>query len=69
MMEDDFLPKTKKPALKPLAPLSIDELEDYITSLTTEIARAEAEIVRKNAHAAAASQFFRKPDRSDENQS
>lgn len=62
MMEDDFLPKAKKPTLKPLEPLSLDELRDYITSLTAEIARAEAEIARKQSHAAAASQFFRKPD-------
>lgn len=59
MFDDDLDPRTKKPALKNLEPLSIDELRDYIASLKEEITRTEAEIARKKAHADAASSFFK----------
>jgi uncharacterized small protein (DUF1192 family) len=61
MFDEDFDPKAKKPKLKNLEPLSLDELEDYITALKTEIERAQTEIGRKKAHAAAASSFFKTP--------
>ena len=41
-----------RPASKPrdLNPLSIEELNNYIATLETEIARAEAMIAKKKAH-------------------
>lgn len=60
MIEDDFLPLKKKPQPKNLSSLSIDELKEYIEDMKTEIARTEAEIVRKKASADAASLFFKK---------
>lgn len=59
MFEDDLDPKTKKPARKNLEPMSIEELERYIVSMTDEITRVRAEIDRKKAHLAAASSFFK----------
>jgi uncharacterized small protein (DUF1192 family) len=59
MFEDDLDPKTKKTARKNLEPMSIEELERYIVSMTDEIARVKAEIDRKKAHLAAASSFFK----------
>lgn len=59
MFEDDLDPKTKKPALKNLEPMSIEELERYIVSMTEEINRVKVEIDRKKAHLAAASSFFK----------
>lgn len=59
MFDDEFDPRTKKRTLKNLEPMSIDELQDYIVSLMEEITRTEGEIARKQAHAAAASSFFK----------
>jgi uncharacterized small protein (DUF1192 family) len=48
---DDLEPLTpKKPKLRDLQPMSIEELEDYIASMEEEIARADAMIVKKKAH-------------------
>jgi uncharacterized small protein (DUF1192 family) len=58
--EEDFLPQKKKPQLKKLDSLSVDELRDYIEEMKSEIARVEAEIKRKQASADAASLFFKK---------
>ncbi|NBX66061.1 MAG: DUF1192 family protein [Proteobacteria bacterium] len=60
MLEEDFLPQKKKPQLKPLANLSIDELNAYIDELKSEILRTEDEIKKKKASADAASLFFKK---------
>ena len=58
VFEDNDAP-IKKPALKNLDALSIDELTDYIAQLEAEIARVRAEIARKEIHAQAASAFFK----------
>lgn len=60
MLEEDFLPQKKKPQLKPLASLSVDELHAYIDEMKSEIARTEEEIRKKKASADAASLFFKK---------
>lgn len=60
MLEEDFLPQKKKPQLKMLDSLSIEELYAYIEEMKTEIVRVEAAIVKKKASADAASQFFKK---------
>lgn len=58
--DDDQEPRTKKPQLKNLDPMSVDELRDYIAGLKAEIARVEDKIKAKQAHAAAAQTFFKK---------
>lgn len=60
MLDEDFLPQKKKPQLKDLSKLSVDELRDYIAELKSEIERTEDEIKRKKASADAASLFFKK---------
>jgi uncharacterized small protein (DUF1192 family) len=59
MFDDEIEAQKKKPALKLLDKLSIDELEAYIVELRGEITRTEGEIARKKAHASAASSFFK----------
>ncbi len=58
MFEENDAPM-KKPALKPLDALSIDELEAYILQLETEIVRVKAAITVKQSHAEAAAAFFK----------
>lgn len=41
--------------------LGVDELRDYIGELREEIARVEADIVRKESHRSAADAFFKRP--------
>ncbi len=59
MFDDELDPKTKKPKLFNLEPLSVDELQARIENLKAEIERAEAEISKKKAYAQAASSFFK----------
>ncbi len=61
--EDEDRPVRKRSRLEKLVldTLGIEELRDYIGELHDEIARVEADIVRKNSHKAAADGFFRKP--------
>ena len=61
--EDDDLPIRKRIRLEKLVldTLGIEELRDYIGELREEIARVEADIVRKSSHKTAADAFFRKP--------
>ncbi|MGA3003380.1 MAG: DUF1192 domain-containing protein [Acetobacteraceae bacterium] len=61
--EEEDLPVRKRTRLEKLVldPLGIEELRDYISELHDEIARVEADIVRKNSHKTAADAFFRKP--------
>ena len=61
--EDDDLPIRKRSRLEKLVldTLGIEELRDYIGELREEIARVEADIVRKSSHKTAADAFFRKP--------
>lgn len=59
MLEEDFLPQKKKPQLRNLDPLSLDELRDYIEEMKTEIVRVEDKIKSKQASSAAADMFFK----------
>jgi uncharacterized small protein (DUF1192 family) len=62
-VEEEDLPIRKRTRLEKLVldTLGIEELRDYISELHDEIARVEADIVRKNSHKSAADAFFRKP--------
>jgi uncharacterized small protein (DUF1192 family) len=58
---DDLEPQRK--TLKPLdlQPMSVGELKDYITALDAEIARAENEIKKKEAHKSGIESLFGTP--------
>jgi len=60
---DEDLPKPAKKLLIPpaLDMLGIDELNDYITLLESEIARVKGAITAKDAAKAAAALFFKPP--------
>lgn len=60
MFDEELDPKTKKPKLRDLSTLSVDELENYIAAMRAEIVRVESEIARKKAHLGAADQLFKK---------
>lgn len=60
--DDDNLPRPKRRLERPLLDSwGVEELQLYIGELRDEIARAEAEIGRKQSHRSAADAFFRKP--------
>lgn len=63
MLIDDDLPRPKPQRFtKPALDLwGVEELEAYIGELRAEIARAEADILRKQSHRSVADAFFRKP--------
>jgi len=63
MAEDEDAPVHKRTRLEKLTldTLGVEELRDYIGELKDEIARAEADIARKQSHKSAADAFFRKP--------
>ncbi len=60
-MQDEDEPRPPRRRLEPLplAALGVDELRAYVTELTAEIARVEADIARKAGHRQAADSFFR----------
>jgi uncharacterized small protein (DUF1192 family) len=62
MQTDDDQPRPKPVRLvKAVLDLwGVAELEEYIGELRAEIARAEADIARKQSHRSAADAFFRK---------
>jgi uncharacterized small protein (DUF1192 family) len=57
---DDLEPLKKKPKPRDLDTLSIEELNDYIADMETEIARVRDKIKAKTSHSAAAAALFRK---------
>ena len=59
LVEDDVPQQAPTMANPSLDRLGIAELRAYIEGLRTEIARAEAEIARKNGHRSAAENVFR----------
>jgi uncharacterized small protein (DUF1192 family) len=59
ILDDETDPKTKKPKPRLLDNLSVPELRDYIAQLKSEIARAEADIQKKEKHKAAADALFK----------
>ncbi|HWT97689.1 MAG TPA: DUF1192 domain-containing protein [Terriglobales bacterium] len=58
---EDLEPLKKKPTLRNLDPLSIEELQAYIAEMKEEIARVEGKIAAKQAHLSAASGLFKTP--------
>lgn len=56
---DDLEPRNRPPQKKNLEVMSLDELEDYITSLKAEIARTEEEIAKKQDHRSSADAIFK----------
>ncbi len=60
MDTDDLEPRKKAAALKPLDPMSIEELRDYILDLEGEISRVREAITRKQAVKLGAEAFFKR---------
>jgi uncharacterized small protein (DUF1192 family) len=60
MDEEDFLPRTAKPAPRDLEPMSIEALHDYIAELEAEIERVRDDIAKKEKHRSGAEAFFKK---------
>jgi uncharacterized small protein (DUF1192 family) len=58
---DDLDPKANKPKPKDLEVMGVEQLNDYIAELETEIARAREAIASKTSARSAADTFFRKP--------
>ena len=58
---DDLDPRNAKKA-KPLNldDMNIEDLREYVSVLTAEIARVEAKIKAKQSHASAAASFFKR---------
>ncbi|HPQ50916.1 MAG TPA: DUF1192 domain-containing protein [Alphaproteobacteria bacterium] len=59
MFDDDLPLKGTVKALKNLEPMSLAELQEYISGMEDEIARARLEIGKKSAHMNAASSLFK----------
>jgi uncharacterized small protein (DUF1192 family) len=59
--DEELEVRKPKPALKPLDDMSVDELHALIAEHETEIARIRAAIAKKEAHRAAAANFFKTP--------
>ena len=59
MDTDDLEPIRKKPVLKDLSRMSIDDLREYIGQLQAEIVRAEAAIATKDKARTGAASFFK----------
>ena len=58
--DEDELPRPKLMVTRNLERMSIDELNDYIAELETEIARVRADIKKKQSVMAAGDAFFKK---------
>ena len=62
MLSDDDLPRpVARFTPLPMDRLGVAELQAYIATLQAEMARAKAEIIRKDLVRSAADGFFRKP--------
>ena len=59
MFDEELDPRTKRPKLRNLDNMSVDELEEYIRQLKEEIARVEENVNKKKAYKDAASSFFK----------
>lgn len=59
MFDDDLEPRTKKPKLRNLDNMSVEELKEYIEAMKAEIVRVEAEISKKQKHMDAAASLFK----------
>ena len=56
---EDLDPRTKKPKLKDLESLGVDELEDYLAKLQAEAERVKEKIAAKNAYLSGADSLFK----------
>ena len=56
---EELEPRKKKPELKNLEAMGVEELEAYLAELETELARVRAEIEGKKAYLAGAGAFFK----------
>jgi len=63
MLDDEEVRPAKKRRLDPLLfdPLSVADVQDYISELRAEIARAEAAILKKEGARGHADSFFKIP--------
>lgn len=59
MDTDELDPIKRKPVKKDLTRMSVGDLKDYIDELKAEIARADAEIVKKGKARSGADSFFK----------
>jgi uncharacterized small protein (DUF1192 family) len=60
--DEDDLPRKRPQLERPvLDTWGVDELTSYIAELREEVARAEAEIARKQCYRNSADAFFRRP--------
>ena len=57
---DDLDPRQKKPQLKNLDAMNIDDLKEYIAVLKAEIVRVEDKLKAKQSHASVAASLFKK---------
>lgn len=61
-MEEPEGPRPANPFVPPVIDRwGVEELRGYVLDLRAEIARAEREIAKRDAHRSAADAFFRKP--------
>lgn len=60
IFDEDTEPKNRKKTLKLLDNLSVDELDEYLSDLRTEILRVEAEMAKKQKHLAEMDALFKK---------
>ncbi len=60
MDEEDLAPQRQKPKPKDLTLMGIEELEEYIAGLDSEIARAQAEIAAKRKQRSGAEAIFKR---------
>ena len=56
---EELEPRKQKPQLRNLDVMSIEELNNYIEEMRTEIKRVEEKIAAKKAHINAAAGFFK----------
>jgi uncharacterized small protein (DUF1192 family) len=56
---DDLEPLSKKPKPKDLDNLGVDELEDYLAELETEMARVREKLAAKKAYLSGAEGLFK----------
>ena len=59
MLDEEDQKRAGRKGPKPLDNMSVEELENYIADLKTEIERCEGEIAKKKAHHEAASSIFK----------
>ncbi len=60
MDEEDLAPQRQEPKLKDLTLMGIEELDEYIAGLDSEIARARAEIAAKRKQRSGAEAIFKR---------